>query len=67
MKSRVKGNIQALNKTDLEDIKIPVPPLPEQKTLIAKIENLEQKITQAQITIKNAPQQKQQILDKYLK
>jgi type I restriction enzyme S subunit len=55
-------NIQILNR-----VKIPVPPISEQKKLVAKIKKLEQKINQAQITIKDAPQRKQQILDKYLK
>ncbi len=57
----------AIIRTTFEGIKIPVPPLSEQKNLVTKIEKLEQKINQAQKTIKKAPEQKQQILDKYLK
>ena len=53
--------------TKINSFPIPVPPLSEQKTLVAQIEKLEQTINQAQQIINQAPQQKQQILDKYLK
>ena len=48
-------------------ITIPVPPLSEQQKIIAQIEELEKQITEAQAIIDNSKQQKQEILDKYLK
>ncbi|MCB1659774.1 MAG: restriction endonuclease subunit S [Pseudomonadales bacterium] len=50
----------------MQDIKIPVPPLAEQAALVAQIEAIEAKITEAQRIIDNAPAQKQAILKQYL-
>ena len=50
----------------MSNIKIPVPPLAEQAALVAQIEAIEEKITQAQAVIDAAPAQKQAILKKYL-
>ena len=61
---------QQLPRTSWDKIKnftIPVPPLEEQKKLIAEVELLENKIARAQQTIEQAPKQKQKILDKHLK
>ena len=48
-------------------ITIPVPPLLEQQKIVAQIEELEKQIAEAQAIIDNSKQQKQEILDKYLK
>ncbi len=48
-------------------ITIPVPSFPEQQKIVAKIEKLEKQIVEAQAIIDNSKQQKQEILDKYLK
>ncbi len=58
---------QSLNSKFLkEELTIPVPPLEEQNQLIAQVELLENKITRAQQTIEQAPQQKQMVLEKHL-
>ena len=51
----------------LKNIQIPVPPLSEQQKIVAQIEDLEKQIAEAQAIIDNSKQQKQEILDKYLK
>lgn len=50
-----------------ENLLIPVPPLSEQQKIVAQIEDLEKQIAEAQAIIDNSKQQKQEILDKYLK
>jgi len=62
-----KGKFTMANMSMIKNIQIPVPALLEQKKLVTKVEKLEQKINQAQKIIEKAPEQKQQILDKYLK
>ncbi len=56
-----------INGTLLKNYKIPVPPIEEQQKIVSQIEELEKQITEAQIIIDNSKQQKQEILDKYLK
>lgn len=51
----------------LKNIQIPVPPLSEQQKIVSQIEELEKQIAEAQTIIDNSKQQKQEILDKYLK
>ena len=51
---------------EMKDIKIPVPPLAEQIALVAQIEAIEAKITEAQRIIDDAPAQKQAILQRFL-
>ncbi|MCH9758873.1 MAG: restriction endonuclease subunit S [Proteobacteria bacterium] len=51
----------------VKGLSIKVPKIEIQQKLVAKVERLEEKIKQARKTLKNAPEQKQQILDKYLK
>jgi type I restriction enzyme M protein len=55
-----------INATKMRNIKIPVPPLAEQKRLVAKVQALEQKIAEAQAVIAAAPACKQAILQRYL-
>lgn len=57
---------EAITKVELEEFKIPVPPLAEQEKIVQQIEILETQIAQAQKIIDDAPQQKQAILQKYL-
>lgn len=54
------------NKEDIMKYKIPIPLFEEQKRIIAQIEAIELKITQARTLIENAASEKQAILDKYL-
>ncbi len=51
----------------LKGISISVPPIAEQEKIVAQIEELEKQIAEAQRVIDNSKQQKQAILDKYLK
>ena len=44
-----------------------MPSLQEQTALVTNIENLEQKIIQAQEKLEKSPKKKQPILDNYLK
>lgn len=62
-----KGQYPSINEDDIKNFKIPVPPLSEQQKIIAQIGELEKQITEAQTIIDNSKQQKQEILDKYLK
>lgn len=54
------------NKEDILKYRIPVPSINEQKRIVSQIEALEMEINSARITIKNAANKKQIILDKYL-
>lgn len=54
------------NKEDILKYRIPVPSINEQKRIVSQIEALEMEINSARITIKNAANKKQVILDKYL-
>lgn len=60
------GQIELSIKT-IANIKIPVPVLSEQQKIVTQIEKLEKQIAEAQAIIDNSKQQKQEILDKYLK
>ena len=55
-----------INATIMRNIKVPVPPLPEQKRLVAKVQALEKKIADAQAVIAGATARKQAILQRYL-
>lgn len=61
-----KGQYPSINKTDLEALKIPVPPLSEQQRIVAQISALEEKITAAKRVMAECPQKKQAVLDKWL-
>ena len=56
-----------INRNDIHTLKIPVLPLTAQKKIAAEIENLETQIDQAQQVIDKAGEQRQQIMDKYLR
>lgn len=66
-----KANGQRYSKTVgaatiRRNIKVPVPPLPEQKRLVAEVQALEQKIAHARDVIAGAPARTQAILLRYL-
>ena len=55
-----------LSQEKIRNIRIPVPPLDIQQRLAAEVEQLEAKITQAQVVIDNTTERKNAILTKYL-
>ena len=55
-----------LNLTEINNIRIPVPPLNVQQQLVAEIEQLEAKITEAQAVLDNATDRKNTILTTHL-
>lgn len=60
------GQIELAIKT-IANIKIQIPSLEEQQKIVFQIEELEKQIAEAQAIIDNSKQQKQAILDKYLR
>jgi type I restriction enzyme M protein len=61
------ANIPQLTVPQISDFQIPVPPLSEQKKIVAEIEGYESKIAEAQALMDSAPERKKRILEKYLK
>lgn len=57
---------QAITKLQLEEFKIPLPTIEEQKKIVAAIEKIETKITELEKQIADIPKQKEKILKKYL-
>ncbi|MBJ6610088.1 MAG: restriction endonuclease subunit S [Candidatus Thiothrix moscowensis] len=57
---------EAITKVQLEEFKIPVPPLVEQQRIVAEITALEQKIKAAQAVLDGAAARKAAIVKKYL-
>lgn len=62
-----KGQYPSINDKDIRNFTIPIPLIEEQEKIVSQIEKLEKQITEAQAIIDNSKQQKQEILDKYLK
>jgi restriction endonuclease S subunit len=63
----VTGQAQPkLNQKNLNRIKIPLPPLSEQKKIVVEVEAIETKIAALQKQIAIIPQQKEKVLKKYL-
>lgn len=56
-----------LNRNSAYAISVKIPQLSEQQKIVFQIEDLEKQIAEAQTIIDNSKQQKQEILDKYLK
>ncbi len=50
----------------VKNIKIPLPPISDQQKIVAKVETIEQKITELQTKTAEIPKQKEAILKKYL-
>ncbi|MCC7224509.1 MAG: restriction endonuclease subunit S, partial [Chitinophagales bacterium] len=61
-----KSSYPSINKEDIENFQIPVPPLTEQTALVAEIEKLEAKIAEGQSIIQSAAAAKQAVMKKYL-
>lgn len=57
---------EAITKSQLENFKIPVPPISEQKKIVSKIEKVENEIATLEKELKTIPQQKENVLKKYL-
>ena len=57
---------EAITKSQLENFKIPVPPLNTQRQIVQQIENLENQIADLEKQIEQIPKQKELILKKYL-
>ncbi len=55
-----------LNQKNLNSIKIPLPSISEQKKIVSKIEAIEKEINEKEAELKLIPQQKEDILMKYL-
>ena len=55
-----------INRNNLYGLQIPVPPLDIQQQLVAEVEQLEAKITEAQSVIDKATERKNATLAKYL-
>lgn len=62
-----KGQYPSINKTDLEALKIPVPPLAEQQRIVFLVSALEEKIAAAKRVMAECPHKKQEVLDKWLR
>ena len=61
-----KAAYPSINKDDIDNFRIPLLTIDEQKRIVAQIEALELEITKARTLIENAASEKQAILDKYL-
>ena len=61
-----KAAYPSINKEDIDNFKIPLLTIDEQKHIVDQIEALELEITNARTLIENAASEKQAILDKYL-
>lgn len=61
-----KAAYPSINKDDIDNFRIPLLTIDEQKRIVAQIEALELEITKAHTLIENAASEKQAILDKYL-
>lgn len=57
---------EAITKQQLEDFKIPLPPLSEQQKIVSEIEKIESKIKKLETEIAEIPKLKDAILKKYL-
>lgn len=61
-----KSSYPSINKSDIENFTIPVPPLSEQKKIVQQVEKIEEKIKILETRLMDIPQQKEQVLKKYL-
>jgi type I restriction enzyme M protein len=57
---------EAITKQQLEDFKIPLPPLSDQQKIVAEIEKIEAKIAVLESEIAQIPKEKEAVLKKYL-
>ena len=61
-----KAAYPSINKSDIQNFKIPLPPLQTQKEIVKKVEALENELTKKQKIIDQAKEKKEEILRKYL-
>ena len=61
-----KSSYPSINESDIQNYQIPVSPLDIQQRLVAEVDQLEAKITQAQAVIDKATERKNAILTSYL-
>ena len=61
-----KGQYPSVNSKDFESIKMPLPSVAEQRSIISKIEKLENRINILEKECASTPSQKENILKKYL-
>ena len=67
LSSYITGTAQPkLNQENLNNIKIPLPPLETQQKIVSQIQEIEQKIESFQKIVDSIPAQKESILKKYL-
>jgi len=59
--------VPGLNREDVYNLKLPLPPLDVQKKIVEEIEKVEKEIEQLEKEIKDAESRKKEILEKYLK
>jgi len=57
---------QSITKLQLEEFKIPIPSIDEQKKIVSEIEKIEKKIAELESQINSTPNQKAMVLKKYL-
>lgn len=57
---------EAITKAQLEDFKIPLPSISEQKIIVKQVEAIEREISKLEKVIAEIPQMKEQVLKKYL-
>ncbi len=58
---------EAITKLQLEEFKVPVPSIEEQKKIVLKIKKIEKEILKKEEELLNIPKLKEEILDKHLK
>lgn len=63
VKSAGQNNI---NATKMRNIKVPIPPLAEQRSVVAEVEAEQRAIAAAESIIAAAPERKQAILERHL-
>nr|MCR4558888.1 restriction endonuclease subunit S [Bacteroidales bacterium] len=61
-----KGQYPSINKEDIENFQIPVPPLAEQQRIVSQIEQYEAQIAAAKAVMFSCAERKKKILEKYL-
>ena len=61
-----KGQYPSINKEDIENFQIPVPPLAEQQRIVSQIEQYEAQIAEAKAIMSGCADRKKKILEKYL-
>ncbi|MFY7787005.1 MAG: restriction endonuclease subunit S, partial [Thermoflexibacteraceae bacterium] len=61
-----KAAYPSINKSDIENYKIPIPPLEIQSTLVSEIEKLELQIAENQKIIESVKAEKEAVLKRYL-